>query len=80
MKEIFEHKVSKIAGIIIMIITIINAGIAPVIVSNIIEFIEFFGLTLIIAGCIVAVDASIANNKTMKKPSKCITGTVTLNW
>ena len=80
MKEIFEHKVSKIAGTIIMIITIINAGIAPIIVSNLVEFIEFFGLTLIIAGCIVVVDASITNDKTLKKQSKCITGTVTLNW
>ena len=80
MKEIFEHKVSKIAGVIIMIITIINAGIAPIIVSNLIEFIELFGLTLIIAGCIVVSDAAIMNEKTVKKSDKYVSGTVTLNW
>ena len=80
MKEIMAHKVSKIAGIIIMIITIINAGIAPIIVSNLIEFMELFGLTLIIAGCIVVFDAGIANEKTLKKSEQYVTGTVTLNW
>lgn len=83
MKKHLEHKISKIAGNIIMVITLIGAGMAPIVCGGIIEFMELFGLTLMVNLIIAEIDIAIADRKEGKKNEgtpRYIEGTVNLNW
>lgn len=83
MKNILDRKISKIAGIIIMVITLIMSGITPCICENLIEFMQLFGLTLALAIGIMALDVAIHDEKKAyldKQPDQYVSGSVNLNW
>ena len=82
MKEILNRKISKVGGNIIMVISIIMAGLAPIICQNVIEVIEMFILTIGVGVEIGLVDIAIQEEmKTHKKnEDQYVSGTVNLNW
>lgn len=77
-----EHKISKIAGNIIMAITLIGAFMAPIVCGGIIELVELFGLTLGLALAIAEIDIAIADRKESNKKTDVayVKGVVNLNW
>lgn len=82
MKKIFEHKVSKIAGNIIMIMTLIAAALGPCICESITDIYEWYGIAIALVACVITLDIAICDKKAVleKKPDQYVKGTVNLNW